>query len=713
MHRVTQFVTSRTGMAVLAIVLGLTNAVVLFGWGPLNPLNTAWIFGDNATYYFGWALYRHDTHLSYPLAWTDRIGYPVGTSIALLDAIPLLAILLRPLSPILPEPFQYLGLYSALCFVLQAYFGMSVCRRLFPSSPLFAVLGSGFVLLSAPMTWRALGHTALLSHWLILAGLDCYFREPDNRPVNWLARFWVVLALAAAVTPYVAAMCFLVALTGVARLVLERRCTVVRAGVLTVATIAVLFGSLSAIGVLVARDASVYWAPGYGLFSLNLNAPVNPMEYGSVLLPALPLFHPAQTEGYNYLGIGVITLLIIGAVREPRSVLWLRDRRLLPLIGLALVCTAVAASTRITFGAIELVDLTLPQAVMGTLHGLRASGRLFWPAYYLLVLAALSLTFWGWKPPYRMAMLAIALAAQLADLHGLRTKVRSGADQRFPSALDAPVWKDLGQRYDNLVLIPPYQCSPYGAPGGFYSFVTFGKLAADERMRSNSYYAARHTRPELHAHCVELMRAQLAGTLDPRSAYVVTDGVKTVWALSGMRSHRCQSANGFNLCTPVATEGEEIAMVAPEAPAYVLGAELNFTDAGDTARYRTFGWGDALPFGTWTEGPMAMVRVGLQPADLSRPLLLTVDGRAFVEQMHPRSSVDIVVNGQTVDQWTFRSTNPASRRQARIPAKALAGRRGIDLEFRFHNPESPLFLGTGPSSSFLGLNVRSMTITPD
>ena len=76
-------------------------------------------YGDNATYYFGWALYRHDTHLSYPLAWTDRVGYPVGTSIALLDAIPLFAILLRPLSPILPEPFQYLGLYSALCFVLQ------------------------------------------------------------------------------------------------------------------------------------------------------------------------------------------------------------------------------------------------------------------------------------------------------------------------------------------------------------------------------------------------------------------------------------------------------------------------------------------------------------------------------------------------------------------------------------------------------------------
>ena len=81
---------------------------------------------------------------------------------------------------------------------------------------------------------------------------------------------------------------------------------------------------------------------------------------------------------------------------------------------------------------------------MGTLHGLRASGRLFFrPASLPLVLAALSLTFWAWLPQYRTAMLAIALAAQLADLNGLRTN-SSVADQRFPTALDAQVWKDLG-----------------------------------------------------------------------------------------------------------------------------------------------------------------------------------------------------------------------------------------------------------------------------
>ena len=127
--------TARPALAALAIALGIGNALLLLGPEPLDPRYIEWIYGDNATYYMGWALYRQDHHLTFPLAFTERIGYPVGASIAMMDAIPLLAIVLRPLSPLLSDPFQYLGLYTLLCFVLQAYFGFSLCRRFFPQSP--------------------------------------------------------------------------------------------------------------------------------------------------------------------------------------------------------------------------------------------------------------------------------------------------------------------------------------------------------------------------------------------------------------------------------------------------------------------------------------------------------------------------------------------------------------------------------------------------
>src|SRR5215831_5951180 len=141
----------RAAPIVFALAVGIVNVVLLLGTGPLNPSNTSWIFGDNATYYSAWEQYRHDQHLHFPLAWTERIGYPIGTSVAFMDGLPLAAVVLRPLSPLLPVPFQYLGLWATLSFVLQAYFGYSLCRRLFPDSPLYCALGAVLFSVSLPL----------------------------------------------------------------------------------------------------------------------------------------------------------------------------------------------------------------------------------------------------------------------------------------------------------------------------------------------------------------------------------------------------------------------------------------------------------------------------------------------------------------------------------------------------------------------------------
>src|SRR5262245_47393775 len=399
----------RAVLPVLAVALALINTILLSGPGPIDPTNIDWLFGDTATYYSAWGMYRHDPHLHLSLAWTERVGYPAGASIAWMDAIPLVAFVLRPFSPLLPESFQYLGLYAAASFVLQAYFGLRLCRRLFPSQPAFMVLGSVFFLLSAPLTWRAQGHTALLSHWLILAALDGYFRATESGPIRYLVPLWGVAALAAAINPYIAAMCVVIALAGVGRLLIEGRCPWTRAALLSAATIGVIAASMLLVGVIVPGEATAYFAPGYGEMSFNLNAPVNPMQYGSRLLPALPLRYATQYEGYNYLGAGMLMLLAVNLAARPRAIVWLTDRRLLPLLVLAIVSTLLAASTTVTFGSRTLFEIPLPAWAMGPLHGLRASGRLFWPTYYLIVLAALSLTFNVWRSPYRIAILAIAL----------------------------------------------------------------------------------------------------------------------------------------------------------------------------------------------------------------------------------------------------------------------------------------------------------------
>jgi hypothetical protein len=241
--------------------------------------------------------------------------------------------------------------------------------------------------------------------------------------------------------------------------------------------------------------------------------------------------------------------------------------------------------------------------------------------------------------------------------------------------------------------------------------VWFGQFAAAERMRLNSYYAARYTASELYAHCVDLLRTQLEGGLDARSAYVVTDAVRTIWDLAGMRSHRCQLADGFNLCTPAApSDAGQAGPAVPKAPSYALDEVLDFTTKdARTRRYLTFGWGEPRVTGTWTEGPLAMLRLGLAAPDRVRSLILEVDALPFLER-HPQLDVDVVVNGQRIDQWIFRSAAPVTRQRARIPAELVGGRGGLDIEFRFHNPTAPLSPGVAAPSTFLGLNVRSLVV---
>src|SRR5271167_3220197 len=112
----------------IAAIAGLLYALIVMGPGPLNPRNIDWVTPDTACYYVGWELFRQDPKPHWPLTYTDRLGYPEGESVALLDVNPLLAVVLKPLSPLLPEPLQYFGLEVVLACCLQFFFAFRIFR---------------------------------------------------------------------------------------------------------------------------------------------------------------------------------------------------------------------------------------------------------------------------------------------------------------------------------------------------------------------------------------------------------------------------------------------------------------------------------------------------------------------------------------------------------------------------------------------------------
>ena len=148
-------------------------------------------------------MFRQDPHWHWPLGYTDRLGYPKGESIAIVDLNPLVAILLKPLSPWLPEPFQYLGLEVVLACILLLFFAFRLFRLLLGAAPLKVLLPSLFFLLSPPLTYRFVGHYSLSNHWVVVAALYLFFRAHLDLNVQRLAVSTLALGgVAVAINPY-------------------------------------------------------------------------------------------------------------------------------------------------------------------------------------------------------------------------------------------------------------------------------------------------------------------------------------------------------------------------------------------------------------------------------------------------------------------------------------------------------------------------------
>jgi hypothetical protein len=113
-------------LILLAIAAGFAFAVYVVGYRVINPFDTSWLSGDPAHSQLGWAFFRHEPLLSFPLGWSRALGYPLGEPIAWLDCVPIVAMLLWPLKDILPWDFQYLGLLFAFNCVLQLCFGYRI-----------------------------------------------------------------------------------------------------------------------------------------------------------------------------------------------------------------------------------------------------------------------------------------------------------------------------------------------------------------------------------------------------------------------------------------------------------------------------------------------------------------------------------------------------------------------------------------------------------
>ena len=490
----------------------LTGAVAflaLTGGAILDPTRVDWLLAhpDTATTYLGWEFYRQAPLLQWPYGANPAYGLEIGSSVVYSDSVPLLALALKPFSALLPTPFQYLGLWLLACFVLQAVLAYRLLRR-FSESQALCWLGAAFFILAPAWLFRLFGHFALFGQWIVLAALCLYF-SPRFAPWRWIA----LLCAAVLVHFYLLVMAGAIWLADAWQ---RRSARYLLPGVLLVAGLMWVAGYF----IIGAAGSAL---PGYGTYRLNLLAPIDTNGLWSRVVPDIP-GAGGDFEGFSYFGIGLLLLVPLA--------LWKRiafDRRLVPLLVAGLVLTLLALSNRVALGPIELFSYDVPGLLRPYTDLLRGSGRLFWPAYYLAVLAILVAVLRGFPPRVAMAICGVALVLQLADSAPASRRIQDiTASAAWRSPLQHPVWQDVAQRYKRVVyVLPPPQSTAYS------TFLPWAAFAAQHGMAVNFGYFARVDAERAIEASLALEAAVRANRLDADALYVFWDD--PLWRLASAR----------------------------------------------------------------------------------------------------------------------------------------------------------------------------------
>ena len=154
---------------VLVLLLAVISFIILYGIDVLDVTNDTWLLAserDLRAHYIGWKFFRQSPW-NFPFGLMDNMMYPDKISIIFTDSVPVLAVFFKVFSGILPETFQYFGLWGLLCFILQGLCAYELIAY-YVDNRWIRLIGTEFFIISPSMIYRLYYHSELAGHFLLL-----------------------------------------------------------------------------------------------------------------------------------------------------------------------------------------------------------------------------------------------------------------------------------------------------------------------------------------------------------------------------------------------------------------------------------------------------------------------------------------------------------------------------------------------------------------
>ena len=450
----------------IGAILGALVFIAFFGIKLISPTYTDWIFvntGDVIQHYLGWVYYRN-TPWSFPVCLTDGLSCDGLLSCTYTDSIPLFAIFFKLLSPVLPETFQYIGLWGVICFALNGGFGALLLRRI-DTNLYFTSAGSLFYSVFAPSINRIHQHNSLGAIWLIIAAIILTLdHKRDYRHKFTPVALWSLLCAAASLIHmyflpmlYIVMLGYIIILLFRDKKILRAFCTLASSTFLTLLV-------MWATGAFEGRSSYSYG--GFGVWSANLNTFYNSLGTSRIIDP-LPV-SDGQYEGLGYLGIGMLLCCILGIIafivhfkakegsffKNVFAYIRKHSVELFAFFTIFIISFCWALSTTVVFNGKVIANIHLPFIIENKLGIFRCSGRFIWLPDILIMTAALYLiSKLGRKAA--AAALTVCVLLNCFDFSAWRSDLHAQYSRKAPEPnISESEWQKAAEGVNEIVFLP-------------------------------------------------------------------------------------------------------------------------------------------------------------------------------------------------------------------------------------------------------------------
>lgn len=694
---------------IIPIAMGLTAFLVVVGIGILNPRNVSWLLADfdMTLEYLGWAFYRYGPW-TFPIGLNPNFGLDISSSIIYSNSMPLFAMVFKPLSGLLGEPFQFWGLWILLCFMLQAWMSwLLLC--LITKDLWIRTFATGLLLFSPPMFSQIGFHNSTIGHFPILAAIYLIFRPTQNKRVLWWS---ILLPCTLMIHPYTFAMLVALWLADLLdKLAIQKK--------LSISQVFFEMACAFSTTIFIAWQAGYFMnvspgETGFGMYRMNLLALFDPSGFDAAnwsFLYSLPWVRGNNNyEGFAYLGLGLIAVLLISLPMMVGN----RDKlnKLLRghlFIFLCLVClTLFALSNNIGIGPWTF-SVPLTPKLLSIASILRASARMFWPVFYVIAIAGIYFLVRYYSKKIATIVLGIALVIQIIDTSGawleIKNKINHPGAQPV-SSLSDPFWADAAKHYKKVVRVPVWNEQAI--------WEKFANYAAKNQLGTNSVFMGRVDQQKIERSNQKVNELLAQGKFEPDTLYIVEDNyVPQFVRAMNLKTDLLARFNEINVFAPgwkscqSCLKINEVAQINPSISNERLtriGERIDLSRFGKYSKvYLGSGWSVPENWGVWSLDKKASITL---PLPSQTPKKLIIDAQAFIGGSQTTQDLEIWINGvpQTKATLVKRFGNEV---EVPLPASVLNTEK-LKVDFIFPSAVSPKALGIGIDGRPLAIGLEAV-----